>query len=82
LIANKNLLTEITFSLPSGNQLEHLDIRSNKLTEFDLELPNSMNKINHLAPKIRNYLTLQYLPAPESPDSSDDESFKIYSNSI
>ena len=80
LIANKNLLSEITFRYPDGNKLEYLDIRSNKLTKLDFNIPDSMdhfnasmNKINYIAPSIRNYLYTQHVPAPDSPASSDDE---------
>jgi len=80
LKANKNLLNSLTFRSTTGNQLEFLDIRSNKLTllEFDgpdplVDFNTKMNKINFIAPKIRNYLSMQHLPAPSSPDSSDDE---------
>jgi hypothetical protein len=90
LIANKNLLTEITFRSSSGNKLEYLDIRSNKLTELNFDLDNlsyftaAMNKISYIAPKIRNYLTMQYLPAPDSSSSSDDENWYnlLNSNSV
>jgi len=80
LIANKNLLQEITFRSLTDNQLNYLDIRSNKMTKLDFDIPDcmdyfnaSMNKINYIAPKIGNYLSMQYLSAPSSPSSSDDE---------
>ena len=74
LKANKNLLTEITFCSQSDNKLEFLDIRSNKLTCLELnQFDIAMNKINFIAPRIRNYLSMQYIPAPDSPASSDDE---------
>jgi hypothetical protein len=80
LKANKNLLKNITFRSQTDNQLEHLDIRSNKFTKLEFinedklsSFNASMNNILYIAPRIRNYLCLQYLPAPDSDPSSDEE---------
>ena len=90
LVANKNLLHEITFRSKHNNQLEFLDIRSNKMTKLDFEIPESMdyfnasmNNIMYIAPKIKNYLSLQYIQAESSSSSSEDENwFYSYSSSI
>ena len=77
---NKNILSEISFRSQIDNQLEHLDIRSNQFTNLDFYKTNkhinfneNMNKIISIAPRIKNWLHMQYIPVPSSPESSDDE---------
>ena len=83
LVANKNLITEITFRSQTNNQLNYLDIRSNKLTKLEFEIPDSMeyfnasmNKIKSIAPKIQTFLNNFYsIPLKNSDSSSDDENW-------
>jgi hypothetical protein len=45
LKANKNLLNSLTFRSQTENQLEDLDIRSNKLTYLDFDIPTNFTSI-------------------------------------
>jgi Leucine-rich repeat (LRR) protein len=83
LVANKNLITEITFRSQTNNQLNYLDIRSNKLTKLEFDFPDSMeyfnasmNKLTSIAPKIQTFLRNFYsipLECSDSYDSSSDD---------
>jgi hypothetical protein len=77
---NKNLLSEITFRSSIDNQLEHLAMRSNIVTNLEYYPENKLDhfnkfilKINQSAPRIRNWINMEHMYEPSSPDSSDDE---------
>lgn len=78
---NKNLLSEITFLSNVDNQLEHLAMRSNIITNLEYYPENKLDhfnkfilKINQSAPRIRNWINMEYMYEPSSTSSSDEES--------
>jgi hypothetical protein len=87
LKANKNLLTEIIFRSPNFNQLEDLDIRSNKFKYLDFVIPKkfcclnaSKNNILSIGPNIKYYLSNDYKPENCKYDEnckSDEKEFHV-----
>lgn len=83
LEAHHNLLSEITFrSLPS--HLRFIDIKSNRFTRLDFQLPENINYLNaalnnleFISPQIENFFTTQYIPKCISPPTSDDEDWYV-----